>query len=672
MIATWNHDRLRLVAVMVWVFLCACAGGEEPAPEDTSPPTPVDETGVLDVGAEDTSPPTPADETVVLDVGAEGSTFGDLFRSVNLDAGKQMAEEADYDRILRLMCPDPSDCVPGPVRYWDKVRYGRYALEAQITRHEVLASLHERAFPVMWTLIGTPAFLSPSCSGCTVTAAAETYHLLRPLTASADHPENPTGLDLDCSCTDDDWAYDPPSTKASEGVGWLDYLSMTVTDGLSLFAGDDAHLRIALWNEPDTGHWSASQTKFVSMWCASLDAMRQGVGDRDDVLLGGPDVSSWAHSIGDATTPLLEELQSSCGGEGAFDFLTYHNYSEPGHFLLEESVNTVRSWADDPDLIVDVGEYTSSHGHGAAAPTPCDPTAVAASEGGTPTPEGLDPSAVLCDHRGAAEDLALAATMAGQDHGRLYRFEVWEWGTVDMVDSRMGLLTINNLPKPAATAYWMLSHLRGERVAVINKLDGAHPYHLLAARDGDELTVVVAAQNRSVSDQFVRGLLTEGLVFAEDVAPAIADCPAFQSEDSEAAIAELASAGTTAEELVALCPDSLSVTLAEALAAALAYAAPRVGQVDAAFELAIDTEGEWSGPVNRYRIDAYRNTFAEAYRRWPDVPFATDSFDFAAAEEALWSYMTEALDEVEVVDGHLVIEVLPDSVTLLQGNISTR
>jgi hypothetical protein len=385
---------------------------------------------------------------------------------------------------------------------------------------------------------------------------------------------------------------------------------------------------------------------------------------RTDVLIGGPDGSSWEHKIGGAEGPLLQEIQTACGDEESYDFLTYHHYSEAGKLLFEDSVESIRAWGSDANLPVDVGEYASSLGHGAEATSPCDPTATAAQDGDVPTPTGSDPSAVLCDHRGAVEDVAMAAAMAGQDHGRLYRFEVWDWGTTDMIDSRMGLLTINNLPKPTATAFWMLSHLRGDRLAVVNQLDGAHPYHLLASREGDELVFVVAAQNRTVTDQFVRGLLSQGITYSEDVAPVLTSCPSFQPDDLEAYISALATADTSAEQIIADCP-AIDQSLGEAIAEALAYAAPRAGLVDKTFDLTLNVPG-WSGAATRFRIDAHRNTFAESYRRWPNAEFSLETFDFQTAEDDLWTYMTQPLDEVQMVDGQLTIEVRPDSVTMLR------
>jgi hypothetical protein len=178
------------------------------------------------------------------------------------------------------------------------------------------------------------------------------------------------------------------------------------------------------------------------------------------------------------------------------------------------------------------------------------------------------------------------------------------------------------------------------------------------------MVIVVASQDQTVSEQFTRGLLSGGLVFSDDVAPHLAGCPAFQSEDTEAQIAALAQAGTTAQQLLNDCP-SLDPTLAASLATALAYAAPRVGHVGESFQLTIDATG-WQGPATRHRIDAYRNTFAESYRRWPGADFAPD-FDFATAEEDLWSYIRQPLDQLDVTDGRLTIEVRPNSVTLLRG-----
>jgi len=633
--------------------------------------TPRTDAGTDTAAGTDPDPTAPSDEVVVLALAAPGPAFGDLFRSVNLDAGKGMTEDADYDLLVRLMCPDTAGCTPGAVRFWDKTwaGSGRYALEQPISNDEVLSELHERGFDVMWTLQGTPAFLSPSCSGCTVEVGADTYHLVREAEVQADDPRNPLGVDVACTCTADKWYYDVPTTDAVAGVDWLDYLESTLKGALALFEEGGPELRVALWSEPDTGHWNGNQSKFTQMWCASQERMAQVLAERGDVLLGGPDMAWWSLGIGDEETPLLQEIQETCG-DGRYDFLTYHHYNEPGRLLLEESVSTVRSWGSDPDLMIDVGEYAASLSGGVEETTTCDPTAVAPADGETPAPQGEDDKAVLCDHRGAAEDVAMAASMAAQDHGRLYRFEVWDWGATDMVESRLGLLTANNLPKPTATAFWMLSHLQGDRVAVVNQLDGAHPYHLLAAREGDTLTVVVTAQDRTVTEQFVRGLLAQGLGFAEDVAPELAGCAAFSSDDPETSLSELAVAGTTAAQLVEQCP-ALDDGLAEDLAVALAYAAPRVGQVGEPFTLAIEAEG-LDGSLSRHRIDAWHNTYAETLRRWPDGEYADASFDFEAAEEALWGYLTTPIDEVEAAGGRLVIEVRPDSVTMLRGEVLTR
>ena len=147
----------------------------------------------------------------------------------------------------------------------------------------------------------------------------------------------------------------------------------------------------------------------------------------------------------------------------------------------------------------------------------------------------------------------------------------------------------------------------------------------------------------------------------------LAECAGFENDDPEAYIAVLAQAGTTAEQLLDECP-SLSPDLAESLARALAYAAPRVGKVGQSFQLMIEAPG-WQGPATRHRVDAYRNTFAESYRRWPGTDFADLDFDFAAEEEVLWDYMTQPLDQLDVTDGCLTIEVRPNSVTLLRGKV---
>jgi hypothetical protein len=643
-----THPIALLAALLLIPIACQ---KDEPADTHDSTVPPIVETGFL----------------VSLDLDSAGKPFGDLFRSVNLDAGKQMNDASDYDRIQRLMCPDPTNCTPGPVRFWDKVNHGRFALKAPLAHKDVLQTLHAREFPVFWSMMGVPAFLRDTCSGCVVGEGENTHHLLREVSLAADDERNPTGADVNCACESSGWSAGMPSMTPVGGVSYLDYIEKTTADLLENFDDSDADLRIGVWNEPDQLWWNGQQGQFVALWCATAEAMRGVLGSRLDVLIGGPDVSSWDGTIGGTETPLLQAIQTTCGNTDFYDFLTYHQYSESGKLIFEDSVNAVRAWAEDTELPIDVGEYAASLGHGAEASTPCDPTAIAEKDDLVPTPTGEDPSAVLCDHRGAVEDVAMAATMAEQDHDRLYRFEIWDWGTVDMVNSRMGLLTINNLPKPAATGFWMLSHLQGERVAVINQLDGEHPYHLLASREGDELVVVVAAQDRTVSEQFVRGLLAQGLKFNEDVLPVLAICPAFQSDDPEAHIAALAEAGTTADQIIADCA-SIDVALAEALAEALAYAAPRVGLVGQSFDLTI-TLPDWTGSATRYRVDAHRNTFAESYRQWPDGEFAKEGFDYAAAEASLWDYMIDPLDELQVVDSRITIEIRPESVTLLRSEI---
>ncbi|MDG1945759.1 MAG: hypothetical protein P8J17_15990 [Halioglobus sp.] len=618
-----------------------------------------------------TQSPPPGNRLVTLNVdNVEAKPFGELFRSVNLDAGKQLNDAADIDRITQLMCRDPLTCTPGAIRYWDKVQHGRFALEQEITHRSEIAELHSRGFSMFWSLMGTPAFLRDSCSGCVVANGndpdADPYHILREVNVAA--ADNPTGQDIACSCSDDDWWAGPPDMSPVGGVSWLDYLDITISHLLMEFDGTNPKLRIGLWNEPDQIWWKSNQTSFVNMWCASAQQARDTLGPGSPVLVGGPDISSWERGINPLDSPALKLIQDTCGGTpstpSSFDFLVYHNYSKSARFLLENSAAEVRSWGTNDKLIIDVGEYAAALS-GADATTACDLSAIAGLDGEVPVPTGVNPKAVLCDHRGAAEEVALAATMAAQDHDRLYRFEVWDWGTIDMVNTRMGLLTINNLPKPTATSFWMLSQLQGERIAVINELDGAFPFHLLASREDDEMVIVVASQDQTVSEQFIRGLLADGLVFNEDVAPQLTDCTAFESEDTEAQIAALAQAGTTAQQLLDDCPN-LDSSLADSLASALAYAAPRAGHVGETFQLTIEAAG-WQGPATRHRIDAYRNTFAETYRQWPDADFASPGFDFAAEEESLWSYMTEPLDQLDVTDGRLTIEVRPNSVTLLRG-----
>jgi hypothetical protein len=630
---------------------------------------------------DDTGTPTSGDVFISIAPSVPDSTFGDLFRAVNLDAGKGMNGTLDYDRIERLMCSDPNDCTPGPVRFWNKVPHGRFTLESPLGYGDVIQELHQRGFPILWSFMGVPAFLRDTCTGCLLEVEVddgeggfetETYHILRELELDADDPKNPSDEPISCTCEDSDWAAGMPATTAVGGVSWLDYIAQTTSDLLDNFDSTDADLSIGIWNEPDQIWWKGTQTEFAAMWCATAEAVRDRLDGRTDVRIGGPDISAWSHPIGGVDTPLLEAIQSRCGDDDLYDFLTYHQYSESGTLLFEDSVEQLRSWGEVEELPVHVGEYAASLGHGAEDTTLCDPTAIASGDGDVPNATGEDSSSVLCDHRGAVEDIAMAASMAGQDHGLLYRFEVWDWGTTDMVDSRMGLLTINNIPKPTATSFWMMSQLQGERLAVINELDGANPYHLLASREGDEIVIVVAAQNRTVSEQFVRGLLSQGLRYNEDVAPLIVGCPEFEADDPEANLSNLATEGITADQIIDDCP-TVDQTLADAIVEALDYAAPRVGIVGDSFDLTIEVAG-WEGSATRHRIDAYRNTYAEGHRRWPELNFGEEESEgtvsYTTAEEDLWEYMTTPLDELEVVDGQLTIEVRPDSVTMLRGQLT--
>ncbi len=144
--------------------------------------------------------PTPqptGDVVVTLNLDEAGAPFGDLFRSVNLDAGKQMNKAEDYSRIERLMCPDPTNCTPGPVRFWDKVNAGRFALESPISNEDVLQELHARGFPIFWSMMGVPAFLRETCTGCVVEEGDNSYHFLREVELSASDPKNPLNVDID-------------------------------------------------------------------------------------------------------------------------------------------------------------------------------------------------------------------------------------------------------------------------------------------------------------------------------------------------------------------------------------------------------------------------------------------------------------------------------------------
>ncbi|MDP7038056.1 MAG: hypothetical protein QGI45_02785, partial [Myxococcota bacterium] len=305
-------------------------------------------------------------ESIDLDLNVVAGSFGSLFRSVNLDAGKKMpVGDKDFERLERLMCPDPAQCQPGPVRYWDKPQYGRFAFEQPLANKWVLEELSLRNFPVQWNLFGTPAFLSNSCQGCLVEMPNRDVHVARELQISAEDPRNPTGQDVACGCDKDAWYYDIPANVSGGDVTWLTYLEDMLMDALAIFP-EGSDFRLGLWNEPDTQHWNGNQRQFAQMWCTSLEHLHDVLSaqGRQDVLLGGPDVSSWAGSIRNDAEPLLEELLTRCSDFA--DYVTYHHYSEPGRYLFEDSVETLRQWAD-KDIPVDVGEYASSLGHGARA-----------------------------------------------------------------------------------------------------------------------------------------------------------------------------------------------------------------------------------------------------------------------------------------------------------------
>ncbi|MDE0930610.1 MAG: hypothetical protein OSA77_07975, partial [Halioglobus sp.] len=193
---------------------------------------------------------TQSDRLVTLNVDNVGTKpFGDIFRSVNLDAGKQLNDAADIDRVTQLMCRDPLTCTPGAIRYWDKVQFGRFALEQPLTHRNEIAKLHSRGFSMFWSLMGVPAFLRDSCSGCVVANGNDTYHILREVDVAA--ADNPIGQDIACSCTDDDWWAGPPIAGIAGNASWLDYLDITISQLLMEFDGANPKLRIGLWNEPD-------------------------------------------------------------------------------------------------------------------------------------------------------------------------------------------------------------------------------------------------------------------------------------------------------------------------------------------------------------------------------------------------------------------------------------
>ena len=81
--------------------------------------------------------------------------------------------------------------------------------------------------------------------------------------------------------------------------------------------------------------------------------------------------------------------------------MVYHNYSKSERFLLENSLAEFRSWGTNENLIIDVGEYAAALS-GADVTTTCDLSAIANLDGEVPIPTGVNPKAVLCDHRGAA------------------------------------------------------------------------------------------------------------------------------------------------------------------------------------------------------------------------------------------------------------------------------
>ena len=184
----------KIAALLSALMLLASACEKGGAPQPSEPP----------------ESPT-GDVVITVSLDEAGAPFNDLFRAVNLDTGKQMGDDADYSRIERLMCPDPTNCTPGPVRFWDKVNLGRFALESPLSNGDVLRELHVRGFPVFWSMMGVPAFLSESCTGCVVDEGSGSYHFLRELELSASDPSNDLNVDIVCSCEDADWPAAPPS-----------------------------------------------------------------------------------------------------------------------------------------------------------------------------------------------------------------------------------------------------------------------------------------------------------------------------------------------------------------------------------------------------------------------------------------------------------------------------
>jgi len=89
-----TNKKTALFSILM-VIASACEKGDKNEPSE--PAEPADSPDLTD----SSEPPELPLGDIVLTVNIDeaGAPFDDLFRSVNLDAGKQMADETDYSRI---------------------------------------------------------------------------------------------------------------------------------------------------------------------------------------------------------------------------------------------------------------------------------------------------------------------------------------------------------------------------------------------------------------------------------------------------------------------------------------------------------------------------------------------------------------------------------------------
>jgi len=700
----------KLIALVCVACAAACAT-EPPRPQPSSdvadvavaPDSTNPDLAGPDAATSDATTPDAVDQSFTLNTGAPGRAYGSRLRSVNVDVKKNLKDK-DIERMDRLLCGGLIPCPARSARFWVKTQSDRYVMETGLRYGGVIEALGDAGYEVMVSVVGIPAFLSPDCTGCVATCGDTTFHATRTLSwaKAVEVGVDDCPADLEpCACANANQVHEGISwhrrapIDAAAPYDWAGYVT-DVTERL-MTRVPDGPLALALWSEPDGyggfDHQNPKQEKaFNEMIATATVAAKAASVGRDDVSVGGLDLATpWGEIPFTADMPYLSQLGALAEAGGELDFISFHHYSEPGSYILRGVWEMVTDWLPPEyhDMRFKVGEYNGSL-VGVTDIAVCDPRGFPGSP--DEAAERMDDDhTVNCDHRGATEVVALAASMLSHEYDNLYLFEAFENVPLDVTETallelpddhpfadwevgdphdylvgRMGLFTQDFVPRPRATALWMMAHLDGESY-VENRLGGTHPMHMLGSADGDRVTIVLAHQDRSVSEQIARGALAFGKRWTDEIVPALsALCPEAAKIDEEA-MAMLAQGRPDAAALEDLCPGiGADTDLVDALVGALAYAADRVGHVGTPATVRLNIDG-LEGEVQRWRIDAYNNLAAKAYRL---NGWAYAEEDSADLEADLLDVMETPIDTLLASNGVLELEVPAESVTLLVGNLA--